>query len=303
MRLIFCADYWQPSSPDVAYAAEAEAARQAGLEYSLLDFEMLAEEGNAARAVRRIAEAESQETAILRGWMLKPPVYTQLYEALAAKGLTLINSPAAYRHCHYLPEAYPLLEGLTPRSTWLKMGAAFNFAEVMEALRPFGEKAVIVKDYVKSRKHEWLEACYIPSAADRAQVERVVGRLLQLQGEDLNEGLVFREFVEFEPLTTHSRSGMPLTREYRLFVLDGEFLLSAPYWEEGEYEPTGAAQLPLASLQATARTIQSRFFTMDIARRVDGSWNIVELGDGQVAGLPARAEALTFYRALAARRL
>jgi|GEM_PF-5234006 len=34
--------------------------------------------------------------------------------------------------------------------------------------------------------------------------------------------------------------------------------------------------------QAIARHAQSRFFTMDVAQRLDGDWMIVELGDGQV---------------------
>ena len=68
----------------------------------------------------------------------------------------------------------------------------------------------MLKDFVKSRKHEWAEACFIPSASDRASVERVVRRFLELQDDDLSEGLVFREFVEFEPLGRHPKSGMPL---------------------------------------------------------------------------------------------
>ena len=43
------------------------------------------------------------------------------------------------------------------------------------------------------------------------------------------------------------------------------------------------------------------FFTMDVARRVDGEWLIVELGDGEVAGLPDGADPAAFYRALQGR--
>jgi ATP-grasp domain, R2K clade family 3 len=37
---------------------------------------------------------------------------------------------------------------------------------------------------------------------------------------------------------------------------------------------------------------------MDLARRGDGEWMIVELGDGQVSGLPREADADRFYSAL-----
>jgi hypothetical protein len=50
-----------------------------------------------------------------------------------------------------------------------------------------------------------------------------------------------------------------------------------------------------------APRIESRFFTMDVARRTDGQWIIMELGDAQVAGLPERLDPNRFYEALAAR--
>lgn len=36
----------------------------------------------------------------------------------------------------------------------------------MTILHEFGDRPVIIKDYVKSRKHEWLGACFIPDASD-----------------------------------------------------------------------------------------------------------------------------------------
>jgi hypothetical protein len=298
MRLIFCTDPLDRRHVDSMYEHEAEAARQAGLDYALLNFEALVDEWNASAATRRIAAAASPEVGVYRGWMLRPAAYEQLYEALAALNIFLINAPPAYRHCHYLPESYAVIEGQTPPSVWLKLEDGLSIEQIMDALQPFGDKPLILKDYVKSRKHEWAEACYIPSAADRAAVERVTTRFLELQGPELNEGLVFREFVPFEPLGTHAKSGMPLTKEYRIFFLDGRWLLTAPYWEAAAY---GDLLPPDDLFQEVVQRVQSRFFTMDVARRLDGAWMIVELGDGQVAGLPEQADAGAFYRALARR--
>jgi hypothetical protein len=219
------------------------------------------------------------------------------HEALAARGVRLVNDPAAYRHCHHLPESYPVIEGHTPRSVWLPVAGQIDMGEVMVLLRPFGDAALVLKDYVKSQKHAWDEACFISSASDRAAVERVVRRFLELQGPDLAGGLVFREFVEFEPVGRHPRSGMPLTLEYRLFLLDGRSLLCTEYWEEGDY---GGEPPPVERFATLAAKVGSRFFTMDVARRKGGDWLVVELGDGQVAGLPERADVEAFYRNLAA---
>jgi hypothetical protein len=291
MRLIYCSEPFSPARVDAAYEREAEAATGAGFEYGLVDFEALADERKPAGAVRRVKAASSPELAVYRGWMLRPGTYARLYGALAEKGLRLINTPEAYKHCHHFPESYPVIEGHTPTSVSVPADESFGVEKVMTMLAPFGDRAVILKDYVKSRKHEWDEACYIPSAADRESVERVVRRFLELQEGEINGGLVFREYVNFQPLGTHSKSGMPLTKEFRLFFLDGGLLHSLEYWEEGDYSGVSP---PAGLFGDVAREVQSRFFTMDVAQRVDGEWMIIELGDGQVAGLPGNADADKF---------
>ncbi len=159
-------------------------------------------------------------------------------------------------------------------------------------LEPFSDGPVIVKDYVKSRKHEWVQACFIPSAADMDAAARIVETFVRRQGSDLAGGLVLREFVEFEPLSAHPQSGMPLTREFRLVFLDGEVLTSSRYWNTGDY----AGEVPpLENFTAIARTIPSRFFTMDVAKLKSGAWMIVELGDAQVAELPPDTDPGTFF--------
>ena len=304
IRLIYCADPLHPAQIDPIYAPECAAATRAGLDYALISYEALAQEQQAERAVRRFAPAAEPVLAIYRGWMLRPADYRRLYAALATRNLHLINSREAYRFCHYLPESYAAITDHTPRTVWLPLDESRepDMDAIMLALQVFGTAPVIVKDYVKSRKHEWAQACFIPSAGDRQAVERVVRRFIELQGEDLNEGLVFREYVAFEPLGAHSRSGMPLTREYRCFVLDGAMLTRTAYWEreEGDY---GDAELPPETLFAgSIQRVQSRFFTLDVARRRDdGEWMIVEPGDGQVAGLPERLDADDLYAALASR--
>lgn len=226
--------------------------------------------------------------------MLTPPRYGLLYHALLTKGIRLINNPEQYRHGHHLTENYQIMKGNTPQTVFLT--GDLRIERIMGALAPLGDGPVIVKDFVKSRKHEWTEACFIPSAADRHAVERLVGRFLELQGEYLAEGLVFREFIEFEPIGVHPKRGMPLTEESRIFWLDGGSIFYSPYWREGNYR---GIEPSINQFVDVASAVRSRFFTMDIARRRDGDWMIVELGDGQVSGLPSDGVAGTFYEALA----
>lgn len=296
MIVIFCADPLDARQVDSMYQPEADAVRSLAVDYTLIDFEALSA-GRFQQAVKRVPTSESPHNtdAVYRGWMLKPPIYAGLYGALLERGIRLMNDATKYQHAHHLPESYAIIEPYTPKSVWLPVTAEFTMEAVHAALTVFDDNPVMVKDYVKSQKHYWHEACFIPDASDRQSVERVVSRFLELQGDDLNEGLVFRAFVEFEPLSQHSVSGMPLTREYRVFVMDGQPIFSTKYWSEGEY----ADLLPeLSTFSDVMKQVDSRFYTMDIARRLDGTWMIVELGDGQVAGLPDHVDVIAFYRAM-----
>lgn len=297
MHIIFCADPLAPRSVDAGFADEARAARAAGLEYHLISYEQLVHAHDAEAAVRRVPTAAAPTLALYRGWMLRPAAYQALYDALQARGITLINDPAAYRTCHYLPESYPFIREETPATVWLPLADCGDLDAIMALLAPFGDQPVIVKDFVKSQKHAWFEACFVPSAADRQAVARVVTRFLALQGDDISEGLVFRAYVALQPIGVHPQSGMPLTREHRLFFLDGALLADAPYWDV----PTDATvDLPIDHFSTVAARVPSRYFTMDVAQRIDGRWLIVELGDAQVAGLPERLDAAAFYAALSA---
>lgn len=294
MKIVFCSEPFSPKEPDFSYQKEVKSALQNGFEYELFSFEDLVE-GNISRAFKFIKPYETETLAIYRGWMLKPKQYETLYHELKKKNLCLINSPEEYQHCHYFPESYEIIKNHTPKSIFLAYDNDFSFDELHKKLSAFGDKPLILKDYVKSRKHEWNEACFIESAANRENVEKIINRFLELQGEDLNEGLVFREFVEFQSLTNHSKSGMPLTKEFRLFFLKGELIFTSEYWEEGVYTKT---DLPTEFFAEIAKNVQSNFFTMDIAQKTDGNWLIIELGDGQVAGLPDSADENLFYQSL-----
>jgi hypothetical protein len=294
MMILYCLDPLHDGRPDNDYVAEAAAAERQGAAWRLVDHDALIR-GNAERAVRRVPPLATAEIGVYRGWMMTATHYESFHRALEARGVRLVNDPAAYRRCHYFPEWYGLLEGCTPRSVWIPVVGEVDMDTIMELLRPFDGRPVILKDYVKSQKHAWEEACFIPSASDRTAVERVVRCFLELQGPDLAGGLVFREFVTLESIGRHLKSGMPLALEYRLFFLDGRLLLAAEYWEDGDYDGDGP---PTEWFISLASRVRSRFFTMDVAKRAGGDWVVVELGDGQAAGMPERADPEAFYQGL-----
>ncbi|MFC0393517.1 ATP-grasp domain-containing protein [Paenibacillus mendelii] len=210
MKLLFCSDPLNDRQVDPEYEMEYNMAKELSIPVELVSLESLLE-GNSSKAIKRIPTSESQETVIYRGWMMKPAYYEQLYNALTIKNLFLINSPEAYVYGHYFPNSYEVIQAATPLSIWLDIESLHEGLEpIHEKLNVFGSRPIIIKDYVKSRKHEWEEACYIPDASDKHQVQYVVGNLIERQGEELSGGVVFREYIELEHLSKHPKSGMPL---------------------------------------------------------------------------------------------
>jgi ATP-grasp domain, R2K clade family 3 len=294
MSIIFCDNGFSPKEVDYMYAEEFNAAKRALLSTSLISFEVL-KRGDIEASISRVRACDEIETGIYRGWMLKPTTYKHLYDSLLEKNIKLINNPDEYRFCHYLPDNYETIKKYTPKTVFRKLNGEFFINDFEYLLNQFGDSPIVIKDYVKSQKHYWHEACFIPNASDYNHANTVTKRFLELQDDDLNEGLVFREFIELEKLTTHSQSGMPLTKEFRVFVKNRKIISTFKYWDEGNYEGV----LPqIDKFTDVILQIDSNFFTMDIAKKKDGDWIIVELGDGQVAGLPDNAEKEAFYEAL-----
>lgn len=294
MRIIFCDNGFSPNEVDYLFYEEYDAAKEAELATSLINFEAL-KKGNSTSALRYVETNESLEIGTYRGWMLSPLEYEMLYHGLLEKNIQLVNDPAEYKFCHYLPENYHTIKEFTPKTTFKPLIKPLEKVQFKEQIEVFGNAPIIVKDYVKSQKHYWEEACFIPDANDMTKVESVIRKFLELQDTDLNEGLVFREFVELEALTTHSQSGMPLTKEFRVFVKNHKVMCIFKYWDEGEY---GETEPIWKRFEQLFSRIKSNFFTMDIAKQKNGDWIIVELGDGQVSGLPDNANKKDFYQKL-----
>jgi len=293
MRVIFC-DNLIDRKVDPDFEEEYKSAVGQGFQIGLISFEDL-NDLKITKSISRIREQEELELAVYRGWMIQPDKYELLYQGLLKKKVKLINTPEEYKTCHYLPSSYEFIKESTPATNWTEIKGNVDFDKVFELTDNFKDDPIIVKDYVKSQKHYWTEACFIPKASDKDSVKRVVSKFIDLQGDGLNVGLVFRKFEELEFLTDHSKSRMPLTKEFRLFFVRGQVIQVFNYWDEGDY---GDTKPDLTKFEGIGKKVKSNFFTMDIAKKKNGDWIIMELGDGQVSGLPDNADKDNFYRAV-----
>jgi hypothetical protein len=227
--------------------------------------------GHTEEAVRRVPHGLG--AVWYRGWMMPAAAYAGLDAALSGHGAHLVTRPAAYRTAHELPGWYATFAEVTPASGWVSCEAGRPPGPQVLARAAAGLPAGpgIVKDFVKSRKHEWEEACYLPDLADTPGVHAVVSRFVELQEDSLAGGIVLRAFEDLRRDVG----------EARIWWLDGEAVLTTAHPDTPGLRPEPV----LDHIQPLVRRLGCRFITTDVAQRTDGRWRVIEVGDGQVSDL------------------
>jgi hypothetical protein len=188
---------------------------------------------------------------VYRGWMVKGEEYAALAKAIEQCGAKPFISPREYLATHHLPNWYPLLADLTPETRVFPADA-----DIALQLRTLGWDAYFLKDYVKS-----LKTGRGSIVRDPADARAVVAEMREYRGE-IEGGICVRRVEEFVP-----------DSEIRYFVLLGN-----------TYAPSEGVAAP-EIVQTCARRLSSKFFSVDVAQRVDGEFRVVEVGDGQVSDL------------------
>lgn len=273
--LLLCNDPLRRARCDPYFAPQAAVARQAGAEVALLDHDALLL-GHTDEAVRRVPHGLG--AAWYRGWMIPTAVYTELSAALAQRGVHLLTTPTTYRAAHELPYWYATFAEATPASNWIpcEPGRPPGPHALARAAADLPAGPGIVKDFVKSRKHDWEEACYLPDLADTPVVHAVVSRFVELQEDSLAGGIVLRSFEDLRRDVG----------EARIWWLDGEAVLTSAHPDTPGLRPAPV----LDHIRPLVRRLGCRFITTDLAQRTDDTWRVIEIGDGQVSDLATSAD-------------
>ncbi|MCH1949575.1 ATP-grasp domain-containing protein [Enterocloster sp. OA13] len=220
---------------------------------------------------------------IYRGWMLKPDQYGYLYDTLLEQDVRLVNSPEEYRLCHEFPNVYPYIKGSTPRMTVFRQDEPVDWQEIRKQYGRF-----LIKDYVKSVKGSDFPAYFDASYTDQ-QLDGYLERFKNLRGSLFDGGIVIKEYVDLAKVQGR-------TNEYRAFILDGNVLSVTANSNQDASRP----RVPM-SLVRQFTGLNSHFYTVDFAELEDGSWTIIETGDGQVSGLSPNQLVFPFYEGIANR--
>ncbi|MGS2620016.1 ATP-grasp domain-containing protein [Micromonospora sp. LZ34] len=278
VMLLVPGDPLHPRRPDGHFVAEARTAREAGLNVAVVDHDALVRGDDIERAVGSVPVGG---VTVYRGWMLSSERYAGFAAALARRGVMLRTTAEQYRRAHELPGWYSVLAEVTPRSVWT---AGVDRADFDRARSAFGGGPVVVRDYVKSMKHYWDEAAFVPDVADGEVAWKVACRLRHLREDDFVGGFVLREFESFT------------AAELRTWWLNGRCVLIGPHPDTPYDRPPTKVDAKLFAPWVTA--LELPFVTVDLTLRADGVWRVVEIGDGQVSDRPASIEAAELVAAL-----
>jgi len=205
------------------------------------------------------------------------PYYYELVSELAYNNSELINSRAEHDYVADVG-AYALdLGELTPK-TWRAM------SDVPKDIGP-----LVLKGATNSKKHQWRTHMY---AANWDEGITVFGRLCEdsLIG---SQQIYIRQYVPLVRLG-ETITGLPITKEFRFFVLNNKVIASTFYWssynedivEQGHKIPD-VSEVPLEFLNEVKSRLSPSvmFYAVDVAQDVTGRWWVIDVNDGQMSGL------------------
>lgn len=159
-----------------------------------------------------------------------------------------------------------------------------SLEEVVNEQGPF-----VLKGVTNSKKHDWNSHMY---AEDFAAASNVYSRLAD-DGFLGYQDIIIRKY---QPLLTYFKAikDLPITCEFRFFVYNGKILSYGFYWDSfkedfndmGIETPTvGSSEIKFVEEIVSIIDGSCNFYTVDIGKDVDGKLWLIELNDGQMAGL------------------
>ena len=200
------------------------------------------------------------------------PFYADQEKDIEYVGAKLINNYNQYLYIADLQNYVYDLKELTPR-TW------DNLVDLPENM------SFVLKGETNSRKGNWKQDMF---ATDKKAAIEVHGRLS-------NDSLIGYQKIyirEYIPLVKYldGVNGMPVTKEFRFFVAYGKILCGGFYWQnyiDDLPEKPKVSDVPIGFLQQVIERVgnNSNFYVIDVGQKVSGDWIVIELNDGQQAGL------------------
>lgn len=231
----------------------------------------------AEAALCQVPQQTHETPAIWAGFIPTVDRYSAMYSAALAKNIRLLNDPVAHQLATELDLSYPHIMDMTPPSTVLR-----SEVECAAAAAQLGYP-LFLKGVVQSRKQGGWKLCV---AHDEQGCVSIVRNLMRYPNGTRGR-VIARQYVDLRHRRT-TELGVPITREYRCFVLSGTIVEYGYYWDTpDDFGPLSAADRQ--HIENLATTVGERlavpYIAVDIGQLVDGGWIVIETNDGQFSGL------------------
>lgn len=221
-----------------------------------------------------VLDVEPGELVIARQFAWPYP--RQLDDDLARQGARALNDARAFAFCDDVIAYSDALGTLAPKA-WGEFCA----------LPP--EQPVVLKG-LHADKSRWSRMF----AMNREAAIKLRSELWRDTGM-ADQPIVAREFVPLAQLGESVTGGCPPCEEWRVFVLDGRIVGEAPYWPPDDCTrpcpelagiPGSRSFIDSAVSAVRAACPSLRWIALDLGRTTSGRLYVVEVSDGQRAGIP-----------------
>jgi hypothetical protein len=193
-----------------------------------------------------------------------------------------------------------IVQTSVPLTNWLdgeSVPGVSGFLVALEAaIGRIGGAPCFLRTGHGSGKHRWRKTCYL---SDSTLLLDNVARLVEWShGVDMlglpTDVWVARELIDADPVF-HAFEGMPITREFRLFVEGGEVTHLQPYWPPAAIErpdeedwaerlaaissisPQGVKELSLMAVTAVDSIERGGGWSVDFLQGNDGQWWLIDM--------------------------
>lgn len=277
MIVLFPSSYRDRRKVDEDLQAEYEAVMNTGLfEIVIFEYEKWFHED---KLVIHSRPSEMQK-AVYRGWMMKPEMYQRFYEQLLLQNIELITSPMEYERMHIFPNVYELVKEDTAKMRVYSLHETISVDELKKEFHRF-----MIKDYVKSVKGTDFPA-YFDDSIGQESFNQWMEIFYKYRGNLLTGGICVKEYLDLK------RYG-DKTNEFRVFYINHETATVSR--NSGQMNMT---KVPPDELLEKYRLLPSVYYTVDFAELEDGTWKIIEAGDGSVSGLSMNQNYEEYFRKL-----
>ena len=275
--VLFPSDYFDIKKVDEDLQKEYEAVLETGLfQVAFFGYDQWFNEGKLVVT----GAPEEDHLAVYRGWMMQPEQYERFYTQLLNKNIRLVTEPDQYELMHIFPEVYELIKSDTARIETFPLHTEIDVEQLKKSFSRF-----MVKDYVKSVKGTEFPT-YFDQTITQDDFDRWMKVFYKYRDGLLTGGICIKEFLNLKRYGNH-------TNEYRVFYINHEIATICRNSGQGNFTPE-----PPMDLIRKYQNLDSPYYTIDYAELENGSWKIIEAGDGEVSGLSDNQDYLHYFRAL-----